>query len=142
MSAQTATAHLFRFGKLVFVVIACMLLVVLSVQGFGNALRNVNDLQSPAQYLMTVSQFLYSALGPCVVVLRLVRHRWLRAAWKAWASFLMAAVTLIPWAWIGSFYLTTLGFAAIGVACAGAICFLMLLGTHPFPEQDVPLRDS
>jgi hypothetical protein len=142
MSAQTATAHLFRIGKLVLVVVACVVLVVLSIQGFGNAFRNVNDLQSPAQYLMTVSQFLYSALGPCVVVLRFTSHRWLRIAWRAWAFFLTAAVTLIPWAWIGPSYLSTMGFAAVGVACAGAICFLVLLGTRPRPEQDMPTRDA
>ncbi len=48
MSAQTATTQFFRIGKLVFVMIACVVLIGLSIQGFGNAFRNVNDLPCAA----------------------------------------------------------------------------------------------
>jgi hypothetical protein len=83
----------------------------MSVQGFSNAMRNTSDLQTPAQYLMTISQFSYSALGLCVVMLRFVSLRWLDSAWRVWTLFFIAAITLIPWAWIESSLLQTLGFA-------------------------------
>ncbi len=130
MPTGTANALVSRIGGLALFAVGCVLLVVLSVQGFGNALRNTNDLQSLAQYLMTGSQFLYSALGPCVVVLRLISPGWFRAAWQAWALFFTAAIALIPWAWIEPSILTTLGFAAVGVAAATCTCYLVTRGAN------------
>jgi hypothetical protein len=128
MPAGTTFARVSRVGGLVLFAVGCVLLVALSVQGFGNALRNTKDLQTLAQYLMTGSQFLYSALGPCVVASRLVGPAWFRAAWQAWAVFFTAAVALIPWAWIEPSILSTLEFAAVGVACAAGTCFLVTRG--------------
>lgn len=119
-----------RIGGFVLFALGCVLLVVLSVQGFGNALRNTKDLETFAQYLMTGSQFMYSALGPCVVVSRFIGPGWFRAAWQAWALFFTAAVASIPWAWIEPSISTTLGFAGVGVACATGTCFLLTRGTH------------
>jgi hypothetical protein len=131
MSVPTATALLTHAVRFLLAAIGCLLMFVISVQGFGNAYRNLNDLQSVAQYLMTYSQFLYSALGPCVIVLRFTSLRWFHMAWRAWAFFFTMAVALIPWAWIQPSILQTIGFAAVGVACAGFICFLVLRGARP-----------
>lgn len=128
MPARPPFASVSRIGGLVLFAAGCALLLVLSVQGFGNALRNTKDLETLAQYLMTGSQFLYSALGPCVVASRLIRPGWFRAAWQAWAFFFTAAVALIPWAWIEPSVLSTLGFAAVGLACAIGTCFLVTRG--------------
>ena len=103
-------------------------LVVTSVQGYGNAMRNTGDLQTLAQYLMTISQFAYAALGLCVVLVRFINRRWAHAAWWAWAFFFVWAIALIPWAWIEPSVLQTLGFALAGVACAGLIGLLVLCG--------------
>ncbi len=121
-------AHLSRFGGLALFAVGGVLLIVLSVQGFGNALRNTQDLESVAQYVMTGSQFVYSGLGPCVVVLRFASPAWFRAAWQAWAVFFTAAVAFIPWAWMEPSIQNTAVFAAVGGACAAGICVLVTRG--------------
>jgi hypothetical protein len=131
MPSLTGITLLSRIGGLLLFAIGGVVLGVLSVQGYGNALRNTSDLQTLAQYVMTGSQFLYSALGPCVIVLRFVSSAWFRAAWQAWALFFTAAVGLIPSAWIEPSILSTLGFTAVGVACAASICFLVTRGAVP-----------
>jgi hypothetical protein len=105
-------------------------MIVLSVQGYQNAMRNTTDLQTTAQYLMTISQFLYSALGLCVFLLRFVRLGWFYVVWRAWAFFFITAVALIPWAWIEPSLLQTLGFALAGSAAAGLIGFLIFCGAQ------------
>lgn len=120
-----------RIGRLILLAIGCGLLIVLSVQGFQNAMRNTTDLQTTAQYGMTISQFLYAALGPCVVVLRFVSLRWLHAVWRAWAFFFITAVALIPWAWIEPSLLQTLGFALAGSVAAGLLSLLVFCGAQP-----------
>ncbi len=120
-----------RIGRLILLAIGCGLLIVLSVQGFQNAMRNTTDLQTTAQYGMTISQFLYSALGPCVVVLRFVSLRWLHVVWWAWAFFFITAVALIPWAWIEPSLLQTLGFALAGSVAAGLLSLLVFCGAQP-----------
>jgi hypothetical protein len=124
-----------RIGRLILVAIGCGLLMVLSVQGFQNAMRNTADLQTTAQYGMTISQFLYSALGPCVVLLRFVSLRWLDAAWRAWAFCFITAVALIPWAWIEPSLLQTLGFALAGSVAAGLMSLLVFCGAQPKARQ-------
>ena len=118
----------YRSGRLILVAIGCCVLIALSVQGYQNAMRNTTDLQTTAQYLMTISQFLYSALGPCVVLLRFVRLRWMHAVWRAWAFFFITAVTLIPWAWIEPSLTQTLGFALAGSVAAGLMSLLVFCG--------------
>ncbi len=97
------------------------MLLVLSVQGVGNALRNTSDLQTPAQYLMTGAQFLYAALGPAVVLLRWTHLAGFGLALGAWALSFILAVGLIPWAWIAPSVSESLRFAAVGIACAAAL---------------------
>lgn len=106
------------------------MLVALSVQGFGNAMRNTGSLQTFSQYLMTVSQFGYAALGVVVVLVRFVSRRWLRVAWMAWAVCFVTAIALIPAAWIGSSYLQTLRFALVGVGAAVLVSLLVLCGAY------------
>jgi hypothetical protein len=130
MPTPTAINNLTRLIQHLLVAIACVALIVISIQGFSNASRNTNDLATPTQYLMTISQFLYAALGPFVVVLRFASLTWFRLAWRAWAFFFVAAVALIPWAWIAPSFLSTIEFAAVGILCAAAICFLVCLGTY------------
>jgi cell division protein FtsW (lipid II flippase) len=142
MPKQTAIKNLTRLVQHLLVVVSCVALIVISIQGFGNASRNTNDLATPAQYMMTISQFMYAALGPCVVVLRFASLRWFRLAWRAWAFFFVATVALIPWAWIAPSYLSTMGFTAVGVVCAGVICFLVSLGTRPNALQNVSTTDA
>lgn len=130
MPAVSTIKALSRIGGLLLFFIGCVIIVVLSVQGFGNANRNTSDLQTFAQYLMTGSQFTYSALGPCVIVLRFISPSWFRAAWQAWAVFLTVAIGSIPWAYIEPSIRSTLRFAGIGVACAACICFLVTRGAN------------
>jgi Domain of unknown function (DUF4184) len=118
-----------RIGRLVLCLLTCVLLLILSRQGWGNALRNTHDLQTPAQYLMTGSQFVYSALGPSVVLLRFVSEPWFNVAWKTWAFFFIAAVGSIPWAYIEPSILSTVGFTAAGAAGAAITCFFLRLGS-------------
>jgi hypothetical protein len=120
-----------RIGRLILVAIGCWLLIVISVQGYKNAMRNTTDLQTTAQYLMTISQFLYAALGPCVVILRFVSLRWLYAAWRAWAFFFITAAALVPWAWIEPSLLQTLGFALAASVAAGLMSLLVFCGAQP-----------
>lgn len=122
-------------GWPLLVATGCVLLIAISVQGFQNAMRNTTDLQTTAQYGMTISQFLYSALGPCVVLLRFVRLRWLHAVWRAWAFFFITAVTLIPWAWIEPSLRQTLGFALAGSVAAGLMSLLVFCGARAKPLQ-------
>ncbi len=124
-----------RIGRLTSIAIGCCLLIVISVQGYKNAMRNTADLQTTAQYLMTISQFSYSALGPCVVMLRFVSLRWLHAAWRAWAFFFIAAVALIPWAWIEPLFVQTLGFALAAIVISGILSLLVFSGAQSKAPQ-------
>lgn len=132
----------YRIGRLILTAIGCCVLLALSVQGCQNAMRNTPDLQTPPQYLMTISQFLYSALGPCVVILRFVRREWLSAALWAWAFSLVTAVALIPWAWIEPSLLETLRYTLVGSAVAGLLCLLVLCGTQAKIPTAKTLRDA
>ena len=125
-----------RIGRSLLVATGCGLLIVISVQGFQNAMRNTTDLQTTAQYGMTISQFLYSALGPCVVILRFVRREWLNAVWRAWAFFFVTAVALVPWAWIEPSLLQTVGYALVGSAAAGLLSLPVFCGAQAKTPQD------
>ena len=126
----------YRRRRLILVAIGCCVLIALSVQGYQNAMRNTTDLQTTAQYLMTISQFLYSALGPCVVILRFVRREWLNAVWRAWAFFFVTAVALVPWAWIEPSLLQTVGYALVGSAAAGLLSLPVFCGAQAKTPQD------
>ena len=126
----------YRSGRLILVAIGCCVLIALSVQGYQNAMRNTTDLQTTAQYLMTISQFLYSALGPCVVILRFVRREWLSAVLWAWAFFFVTAVALIPWAWIEPSLLQTVRYALVGSVAAGLLSLLVFCGVQAPPSKD------
>ncbi len=141
-SVRPAPRLVFRIVWLVLAVIGCCVLIVLSVQGYGNSMRNASSLHSLPQYAMTASQFLYSALGPIVVVLRFASVRWLYAAWRAWVFSFTVAVALIPWAWIAPSYVSTLGFAVVGLVCAGLIGFLVLSGVHSRPRLNEATSDA
>ena len=135
MSQRTAKTLSLRIARHILVAIGCWLLIVISVQGYRNAMRNTSDLQTIAQYLMTISQFSYSALGPCVVILRFVSLRWLLAVWRAWVLFFIAAIALIPWAWIVPSLLQTLGFTLAAIVAAGLISLLVLSGAQTKAPQ-------
>ena len=132
----------YRSGRLILVAIGCCVLIALSVQGYQNAMRNTTDLQTTAQYLMTISQFLYSALGPCVVILRFVRREWLNAVWRAWAFFFVTAVALVPWAWIEPSLLQTVGYALAGSAAAGLLSLPVFCGAQAKPPQAKTPQDA
>jgi hypothetical protein len=138
MPAPAVKDAMSRLGGFVLFAIGSVLLIALSIQGYANALRNAPDLQTVPQYLMTGSQFLYSALGPCVVLSRFISSAWFRAIWQSWAVALTVAVALIPWAWIEPSVQATLGFAAVGVACATSICFLVTRGNKEWRLRRVP----
>ncbi|NDJ11964.1 MAG: hypothetical protein EBY17_12365 [Acidobacteriia bacterium] len=137
MPVLAVKAIIYRIGPLILVAFGCCVLIALSVQGYQNAMRNTTDLQTTAQYLMTISQFLYSALGPCVVILRFVRLEWLSAVWRAWALFFVTAVALIPWAWIEPSLLQTVGYALVGSVAAGLLSLLVFCGAQAKIPQDV-----
>jgi hypothetical protein len=132
---HTHKPHTHRIARLALAAIGCLLLLILSVDGFRNAMRNARDLHTAAQYLMTISQFSYAALGPCVVILRIFRLRWLTAVWRAWAVFFIAAIALIPVAWIEPSLLQTLGFAITAVAAAGLMGLLVFCGANTKTPQ-------
>jgi hypothetical protein len=125
-------------ARLALAAIGCAVLLVLSADGYNNALRNTADLQTAAQYVMTIAQFGYSALGPVVVLLRVVAlrfdaGRWLRAAWCAWATCFIATVALIPWAWIAPSIPQTFGFALAAIVVSGALHLGVISGARPMP---------
>ena len=132
---HTHKPHTHRIARLALAAIGCLLLILLSVDGFRNAMRNARDLQTAAQYLMTISQFSYTALGPCVVILRIFSLLWLTAVWRAWAVFFIAAIALIPVAWIEPSLLQTLGFAITAVAAAGLMGLLVFCGANTKTPQ-------
>ena len=130
VSVHTAKSLSLRVAQLILVAIGCWLLIVISVQGYRNAMRNTGDLQTIAQYLMTISQFAYSALGPFVVILRFASLRWLVAVWRAWVLFFIAAIALIPWAWIEPSLLQTIGFTLAAIVAAGLMSLLVFSGVQ------------
>jgi hypothetical protein len=130
IAVRTHKTHTHRIARLVLAAVGCLLLLILSVDGFRNAMRNARDLHTAAQYLMTISQFSYAALGPCVVILRIFRLRWLTAVWRAWAVLFIAAIAMIPVAWIEPSLLQTLGFAITAVASAGLMRLLVFCGAN------------
>jgi hypothetical protein len=131
-----------RGARLVLAAMGCAVLIVLSAQGYQNALRNTADLQTAAQYVMTIAQFGYSALGPLVVLLRVVAlrfdaGRWLRAAWCAWVVSFIATVGLIPWAWIAPSVPQTFGFALAAIAVSVALHLGVISGTRPISPSSL-----
>jgi hypothetical protein len=132
---RTHKIHSHRIARLTLAAIGCLLLLILSVDGFRNAMRNARDLHTATQNLMTISQLSYAALGPCVVILRIFRLRWLTAVWRAWAVFFIAAIALIPVAWIEPSLLQTLGFAMTAVAAAGLMGLLVFCGANAKTPQ-------
>lgn len=141
-AAVLAGLSLRQIGGIALFAVGSLALTALSVQGFGNALRNTSDLVSPAQYLMTGAQFAYSALGLLVIVLAFVRPGWFRAAWMAWAFFFVTAIALIPWAWIEPSIRTTLEFAAAGLGLAVLICFLVVFGSRSLPTRGAASKET
>jgi hypothetical protein len=135
IAVRTHKTHTHRIARLVLAAVGCLLLLILSVDGYGNAMRNARDLHTAAHYLMTISQFSYAALGPCVVILRIFSLRWLIAVWRAWAVFFIAAIALIPVAWIEPSLLQTLGFAITAVAAAGLMGLLVFCGANTKTPQ-------
>jgi hypothetical protein len=99
----------------------------LSVQGGLNVWRNLVDVHTLAQWLMSLWQAGYALLGPMVVLMWWRGARGAKASLLAWSILFVGAVALIPLAWlyagagrIGPFLLA--GLAAAAVVVAGFWC--------------------
>jgi hypothetical protein len=134
--------HIIGFGRLMALVIAGLVLVKLSSQGFENAMRNTNDLRTLPQYLMTYSQFTYSALGFCVIGLKFISLQWMYFAWRAWVLFFIVTIATIPWAWIGPSFMQTLSFGVAGVAAASLLSLLIVFGAQPKQAKSEARSDA
>ena len=98
--------------------IGSLCLVALSLQGAENTWRNRADIDTMAQWLMSLAQLGYAVLGPIVVVLWWTRSAAVHAALLGWCVMFVAAVTLIMPAWSPEDLDLVPRF--FGVACAAA----------------------
>lgn len=119
MATESATPNrTLRWTHVLAGTIGSLLLVALSLQGAENTWQNRNDIVTIPQWLMSLAQLGYAAVGLVVVVLWWARSAALNAALLAWCILVVAAVTLIMPAWsLEDLDLVPMFFVA---ACAGA----------------------
>jgi hypothetical protein len=105
-------------------VIGSLCLVALSLQGAENTWQNRRDIVTIPQWLMSLAQLGYAAVGLVVVVLWWARSAALNAALLVWCLLFVAAVTLIMPAWSPEdldLVLTFFGAGSVGAAVLGGM---------------------
>lgn len=102
-------------------IIGSLGLLALSVQGVDNTWRNRADIETLAQWLMSLAQLGYAVIGMVVVVLWWTRSSALRVVLLGWCLSFVAAVTLILPAWSPEDLELTPMFFLVACAIAAAV---------------------